>query len=112
MAEVAEVCDRVLFLRHGKIIADGDPEKLARSVSTSRVQLVVGDGMKRTKMIAERLHMPYRVEHRTIELQLDETQIAELLTALAQAGVSYSNINILQPTLEDYFLRMVEEGRK
>jgi ABC-2 type transport system ATP-binding protein len=111
MAEVAEVCDRVLFLRHGRIIADGDPEKLARSVSTSRVQLVVGDGMKRTMMIAERLEMPYRVEHRTIELLLDETQIAVLLTALAQAGVSYSNINIIQPTLEDYFLRMVEEDK-
>jgi ABC-2 type transport system ATP-binding protein len=111
MAEVAEVCDRALFLRGGKIIANGVPDELARSVSTSRVQLVVGDGMKRTMAIAERLNMPYRVEHRTIELQLDENQIAALLTALAQAGVFYSNINILQPTLEEYFLRMVEEGR-
>lgn len=111
MAEVTEVCDRVLFLRKGKIFAEGDPEKLARSVSTSRVQLIIGDGMKRAMMIAEKLHMRYRVEHRTIEMELDENQIAALLTALAQAGVSYTNINIVQPTLENYFIKMAEEGR-
>ncbi|MGE5196169.1 MAG: hypothetical protein ACM3JI_02435, partial [Anaerolineae bacterium] len=112
MAEVAEVCDRVLFLQNGRIIADDVPDALAKSVSTSRVQLLVGDGMKRTMMIAERLGLAYKVEHRTIELELDEAQIAELLNALATAGVSYTNINILQPTLEDYFLHMVEKERR
>ncbi len=110
MAEVAEVCDRILFLQHGKIVADDLPKNLAKSVETSRVKLQVGDGMKRTAAIAERLNMRYKVEHRTIELELDESQIATLLSALAGAGVVYTNINILQPTLEDYFLHMVKKG--
>lgn len=112
MAEIAEVCDRVLFLQHGRIIADNEPQILAKSVSASRVQLLVGDGMKRTVMIAEKLKLPYSLEHRTIELSLDETQIAKLLSALAAAGVSYSSINIVKPTLEDYFLHMVESSRR
>lgn len=107
MAEVSEVCDRVLFMQNGKIVADGDPERLAYSVSSCSVQLLVGDGMKRTAAIAEKLGMKYRIEHRTIEIQLDESQIAHLLNSLAMAGVSYTNINIIQPTLEDYFLHMV-----
>ena len=110
MAEVGEVCDRILFLQQGKIVADDLPKNLAKSVSTSRVQLQVGDGMKRTAAIAKKLNMPYQVEHRTIELQLDESQIAILLSSLAEAGVVYTNINILQPTLEDYFLHMVKKG--
>ncbi|MBS0604442.1 MAG: ABC transporter ATP-binding protein [Verrucomicrobia bacterium] len=112
MAEVAEVCDRVLFLKQGKIVADDIPENLAKSVSTSRIQLQVGDGMKRTAAVAERLKLKYKIEHRTIELELDESQIAALLSALAEAGVIYTNINILQPTLEDYFLHMVGKGAK
>jgi ABC-2 type transport system ATP-binding protein len=28
MHEVEEVCDRVLFLSHGKILLEGDPRKL------------------------------------------------------------------------------------
>ncbi len=112
MAEVAEVCDRVLFLQNGRIIANDVPDNLARSVSTSRLQLLVGDGLKRTINIAENLSLPYAVEHRSIEMKLDEAQIAKLLTALAEAKVSYTNINIFQPTLEDYFLQVVENSRK
>lgn len=112
MAEVAEVCDRVLFLQNGRIIANDLPDNLARSVSTSRLQLLVGDGLKRTINIAENLSLPYAVEHRSIEMKLDEAQIAKLLTALAEAKVSYTNINIFQPTLEDYFLQVVENSRK
>ncbi len=112
MAEVGEVCDRVLFLQHGKIVADDLPANLAKSVAVSRIQLQVGDGMKRTIAAAEQLRMPYKIEHRTIELELDGSQIAMLLSALASAGVIYTNINILQPTLEDYFLHMVKKGAR
>ncbi len=112
MTEVAEVCDRILFLQNGKIIADDVPDELARSVSTCKVQLLVGDGMKRTMKIAERLKMPYRLDHRTIEVELDEIQIAELLSALAKENVWYTNINIIQPTLEHYFLQMVAGAKQ
>lgn len=112
MAEVAEVCDRVLFMQSGKIVADDKPKNLARSVAACRVQLQVGDGIKRTAAIAERLSFTYTIEHRMIELHLDESQIATLLAALAEAGVIYSNINILQPTLEDYFLHMIKSKSK
>lgn len=110
MSEVGEVCDRVLFLQQGKIVADDLPGNLAKSVAVSRIQLQVGDGMKRTIAIAEQLKMRYQIEHRTIELELDESQIAILLSALAGAGVIYTHINILQPTLGDYFLHMVKKG--
>lgn len=113
MAEVSEVCDRALFLRDGKIIADDIPAKLARSVSRSKVILQVGDGLKRTQGIAEKMGFPCKVEHRSIELQLDESEIARLLSALAAAGVAYTDIDIVRPTLEDYFLAMaMKKGGK
>ncbi len=107
MDEVAELCDRVLFMQKGKIIADDLPEKLAYSVSSCSIQLLVGDGMKRTIAVVEKLKFTYKVEHLMIEVQLDETHIARLLSDLAHAGVSYTNIKVIQPTLEDYFLKMV-----
>jgi len=112
MSEIGQVCDRVLFLQNGKIVADDLPKNLAKSVAVSRVQLQVGDGMKRIVTIAERLNMRHKIEHRMIELELDEGQIATLLSALAEAGVTYTNINIVQPTLGDYFLHMVKKGAK
>lgn len=110
MAEVAEVCDRVLFLQHGKIIADDLPDHLAKSVLTSRVLIQLGEGIEQAARIAKGLGLFFVIEHRTIEFHLDETQIAGLLSSLAREGILYSNIEIFRPTLEDYFLHMV--GKK
>lgn len=110
MAEVGEVCDRVLFMQNGKIIADDIPERLAQSVGICKVTLQVGDGMKRTLAIAKALNLNCKSEHRSIEFELDEEQIAILLSVLAQAGVIYTHIDIRQPTLEDYFIRIAEQG--
>lgn len=107
MPEVAQVCDRVLFMKEGRIVADDLPEKLARSVLPSKLSLQVGDGLKRTLAITEKLGLKYQIEHRLIQLELDETQIASFLSSLAHAGVVYTHIAIKEPSLEDYFLHMV-----
>ncbi len=112
MPEVAEVCDRVLFMQNGQIIADDVPDVLAKSIGICRMTLQVGDGLKRTLAIAQNLKLTCKTEHRSIEFELDEGQIAILLSALAQAGVIYTHIDIRQQTLEDYFLHIVEQGKK
>lgn len=109
MAEVTQICDRVLFLKNGTIIANNTPEELARSVSVTRVYLMVGDGLKRTIAYAQKHTLPYEVEGRDIGIDVDERAIAKLLTGLAQAGVEYSQISIEKPTLEDYFLQHVKK---
>jgi ABC-2 type transport system ATP-binding protein len=38
MPEVAEVCDRVLFLSHGKILLEGDPKRLPREHGKSTLE--------------------------------------------------------------------------
>lgn len=109
MAEVSEVCDRVLFLKKGKIFADDVPENLAKKVARSRVELIIADGIENAVSIAKQLKMQPRVEHRCVYLELDESQIAHYLSALAEQKVVYSNINIIQPTLEDFFLHAASQ---
>lgn len=111
MSEVTEICDRVMVLQHGKIIADDTPEGLASSVSTSKVYLVVGDGLKRAAACAQSKELPYLIEERWITIEVDENQIAQLLTDLAHAGVSYSQIWIEKPSLEDYFLQISKQSK-
>jgi ABC-2 type transport system ATP-binding protein len=106
MDEVEEVCNRVMFLQHGKIVANDTPDAIARSVSTSHVSLVVGDGLKRTIEYATTHTLPHEVDGRAIKLAVDEHKIAELLSGLAAIGVKYTQIAIEKPTLEDYFLKL------
>lgn len=111
MAEVTAVCDRTLFMQSGKIIADDMPERLAKSVGICRVTLQMSDGLKRAVALAKALNLPCKTEHRSIEFELDEENIAMLLSVLAQAGVNYTHIDIRQPTLEDYFLHIAKQEK-
>ena len=111
MEEVAEVSDRILFLQNGKIVADDNPESLARSAASSRVELILSEGMDIAISIVRKLDFSFSVDHRMLALELDEEHIAKLLSELAKQGVVYSGIKILQPTLEDYFLKMVKQNK-
>lgn len=107
MAEVEEVCDRVLFMSHGKIVAEDTPEGLARAVRKVRVQLMIKDGQKRTVAYAKRAGFSVKVEGRFVTIDVDESDIAYLLAGLAEKQVEYKQIAIDKPTLEDYFIAQV-----
>jgi len=106
MDEVADVCDRVVFLRKGKVVATDSPGNLARSISRATMRLVMVDGLKRTVEFAEQQGIEHTVAGREVALQVDERAIASILNKLAQSGIEYDQISIDKPTLEDYFLSM------
>ena len=105
MAEVEEICDRVIFINHGKIIADDKPENLAKTIEICHVELNVADGLKRTIEICEKENKKYKLEGRYIIIDLKEKDIPDFLRKLMDIGVFYDQISIEKPTLEDYFLK-------
>jgi ABC-2 type transport system ATP-binding protein len=104
MAEVAEVCDRVIFLRKGKIYAEDTPDGLARTVENCTLRLWVGDGLKRLRAFAEARGYQVAVDGREAKVTLEEQGVASFLAKLAKHDISYSEVSIDKPTLEDYFL--------
>lgn len=109
MAEVEEVCDRVIFINNGKLIADDTPDNLAKTIEISHVVLNVKDGLKRTIEICETAKKEYRLQGRNIVVDLKEKEIPEFLNTLMKKGVFYTEISIDKPTLEDYFLQTTQK---
>lgn len=109
MDEVAEVCDRAIFLKEGKIVADDIPEKLAKSVSQFHLRLVILDGMKRTVALVEKNAFSYQLDHRSIKITMEEKDIPSFLNALGKADIAYTAIQIREPSLEDYFLTLAKK---
>lgn len=105
MPEVSDVCDRVIFLDHGKIIAEDTPEGLARRIKKCRVSLVVKDGRKRLSKISKENNWRLSVKDPNSRIELNEDEIPRLLYLLSQKGISYEQIAIDKPTLEDFFLQ-------
>ncbi|MBU6383503.1 MAG: ABC transporter ATP-binding protein [Verrucomicrobia bacterium] len=110
MEEVAELCDRTIVLKNGHIIADDLPENLAHSVSLYQLRLTIIDGMKRAVALADKFKVAYQLEHRVISFSLDEKEIPKFLNQLMQSGVSYASIQVQEPSLEDYFLKIAEKS--
>lgn len=109
MEEAMELCDRTIFLKKGKIIADDLPENLAKSVSLFQLSLTIADGMKRTIELAEKLNFQYQLDHRIITLTLSEKQIPDFLKKLVQNEITYTNIHIEEPSLEDFFIQIAKK---
>ncbi|HEY4832178.1 MAG TPA: hypothetical protein VIH61_06425, partial [Waddliaceae bacterium] len=100
------LCDRAIVLKNGKIIADDLPKNLAKSVSSYRLRLTIIDGMRRAASLAEKQGVSFQIDGRSITCSIDEKEIPQFLNLLMQANVSYASIQIEEPTLESYFLKI------
>ncbi len=105
MAEVEEICDRVIFINHGKIVDEDTPEGLAKKIKVVKVTLMIKDGQKRTLAFAKQNKWEANVDQRHVTINVQEEEVAWLLAGLAEKNVEYSEIYIDKPTLEDYFLK-------
>lgn len=103
MDEVTQVCDRVLVMKQGTIIANNTPAQLAGSVSKAHVHLITDNKEALSNFLGQHNYMHKTHEH-SVEIEIDEHAIASLLIALARNDIAYSQISIDKPTLEDYFL--------
>ena len=111
MAEVAQACDRAVFLKNGKIVANDLPKNLAKSVSSHKLRIHLVDRMKKVIEIANKKNLPYQLDDKIIEISLKEDEIPLFLQDLADHKVLYLKIQIEEPSLEDYFLQLAEKKR-
>ena len=110
MDEVEEICDRVLILKNGSIIADNTPEEIAASISKTQLSIMVtGENLIKTEQYIKEHQLLYQITQHFVEIQVDEDRIASLLANLAKRDVVYSQISIEKPTLEDYFLHIAKQ---
>ena len=106
MEEAEQLCDRVVIMDGGRIIAEGSPRGLIEQYSTREVlELRVPDDIRATLRglvdgIAERVdELPDRVRVYTADAE-------RALDAIHEAGVHPESALVRRATLEDVFLRL------
>lgn len=105
MTEVEEVCDRILFINNGKIIANDTPENLTKTIETAHVQLLIPSVDEKILFDYCKANiMTFHGEDICYDIELKQSQIPDLLHFLSSNNIRYSEITIDKPDLEDYFL--------
>ena len=110
LEEADALCDRVLVIDHGRIIAEGVPEELKRRISGDVVTLSVsGDPALAQAVLAARPGVrEIAAEGRAIRMTVEhgEEALPGMLRALDGEGITMESIQLARPTLDDVFLTL------
>jgi ABC-2 type transport system ATP-binding protein len=108
MREAEQLCDEVVFLRQGQILAAGDPDTLKREVLLGdRVELVVeGEGWRGLADLPGVLACT-SVEGR-VRVVVDDARkrVPEMFRHLDERGVPVTDVTVTEPTLESVFIEL------
>lgn len=107
MAEVAEVCDRVIFLKGGAIVEEDTPHNLTKKVALSTLRLRVPHSKDR--FLLYKLGNDVREDGEWIELRLPHEQIAVALQEITRRGINFSDLEVVKPSLEDFFIKIARQ---
>lgn len=112
MEEAEELCDRVLIIDYGKIVALDTPEALIRNLEVeSRVIFTLGDAFRSESL--EAVAGVTRVERtgeRVIVYGRGERLLSGIVHAVEDQGWPLRDLRVEQPTLEDVFLSLTGRG--
>jgi ABC-2 type transport system ATP-binding protein len=107
MDEVTRICDEVIFLDHGRIVAQDTPAGLTRRITNAQVR-VRFEGPAEAVLQAVQSRFPdTKLEGRNVVIvTTDQQHIPEAIFDIGRAGVQVLDIDIRKPTLEDVFLQI------
>lgn len=109
MSEVGGMCDRIIILNHGKIIAEDTPENLIKDITNAKLELTIENDTKKTIEYFTKIKMPFEQDRFNFKIIINEKRIAEFLMSLEKEGIQCENISIEKPNLEDYFLQAIKK---
>ena len=109
MTEIERLCDRVMFLDHGKIVAEDTPLGLTKRVGSSRLILTFdGDQAPVAAYVTRGGHAFRFPRKHVVEITLAEDIIPKVLFGFAKEKIWITEIAVEKPDLEDVFLSIAK----
>ncbi len=107
MAEVEEICDRVIIINEGKIVSNDTPENLAKSIQIGHVALLIKQGLDQAIIYCKKMNISYKTSGKYITVDIKEKDLGNFLKDLTEKNIIYDEISIEKPSLEDYFFQVI-----
>jgi ABC-2 type transport system ATP-binding protein len=112
LEEADVLCDRLVIMDHGQVVAEGTPRELKRRVAGDAVVITVKDhetaGDRATPLLRQEAYVrEITVDGDQVRMYVEDGSAAlpQLLRLLDREGVAIRSISLSEPTLDDVFLR-------
>jgi ABC-2 type transport system ATP-binding protein len=118
LEEADQLAHRVGIINGGKLVAEGTPEELKRTVGTDLVVVEVDGNDEQAKAVLDGLDVVESVAMAGTEILAHTADgaaaISPVAVALAEAGIRVRALTLRTPTLDDVFLELtgnrIQEG--
>jgi ABC-2 type transport system ATP-binding protein len=113
MDEADQNSDIICIIDKGKIIANGTPEELKKSLKQDRIQLQTDNDEKATQLVKDLLGISQiRRLPSGLIIYIDENAslMTRLVDLLRNEGVQIMGITLLKPSLDDVFIQYTGRG--
>ncbi len=109
MREAEMLCDRVAFIKDGKIIAEGTSEELKRFTKANEKVIV---GFKKPVSSPLPTTYPYELDENSAIFYVDDAEsfAPKILMELSKAGIEIEYTKMEEITLEDVFIELSESN--
>lgn len=112
MNEITRICDKVIFLDHGKIIAQDTPLGLTKQIKGSVLKLIFDGDTNAAEMFLKKNANKYILKDKnTVIITLEEKDIPKIIFGLSKEKIWITDIEIKKPTLEDFFIQVTRENK-
>ena len=123
LSEVSQICNRVIIINKGKIVAIDTPENLENKVvQNNAIYVTVEDPENKMENIKEKLNsvidIEFIVENEDktkkyiIKGEKDVDLRKEIFETFAKEGITIFEMKKADATLEDAFMKLIEGGNK
>jgi|Deesub1362A_J573_1020465.scaffolds.fasta_scaffold00097_48 ABC-2 type transport system ATP-binding protein len=109
MREAEMLCDRIAFIRDGKIIAEGTSEELKRFTKANERVIV---GFKKPALSSLPTTYPYELDENSAIFYVDDAErfAPKIVLELSKAGIEIEYVKMEEITLEDVFIELSESN--
>jgi ABC-2 type transport system ATP-binding protein len=114
--EADQLADRIVVIDHGRVVAEGTPDELKKSVGIAalHLRLIDAESLDKAMRITQEV---LKVKASTPEPTLitapmaNPDRVTDLLLALKEAGIHLAEITVQKPTLDEVFLALTGDSK-
>ena len=121
LSEVSQICDKVVIINKGKLVAEDTPENLEnRTFNKNVIYITVEDPDNKTEKMKEKIKAIEEIkfieelEDKTKKYEIvgskDEDLRKIIFTEFAKEGITILEMKKPEATLEDAFMKIIDEG--